>query len=576
MIFDGLTSGQIGLIIGICCGVVVLAILGVVLYFCVIRKNRYRKIIKELDKKYSFLDALLVGQDSQYIHRLEIISRTNLLYVEKYETFSKRFQEIYENDDKFTHDLIKQLLTLINNNQYKDIKNSINDAKRAVLVLEERINKLDADLFEVIKVEEDSRTTILKLKESYRQVKQEYYSSAADLEFVSETFNKVFDKLDSEFSKFEELIESAEYDEANALVPTISKVIGALETAISNLPDLVSLVHSVLPNRVHDLETRFREVEKDGLPLFHFAFKNKIEGYKKVLKEQENKLTQLQYHGVKEACDIIQSDIDATYSALDEEIESKAYFEKESQSVYNKAAELEKAFLKICAILPEVNKVYLIDEHQSGQLELLRKNIDKLGEAKRNLDGFVHSGTKQPFSLLKKKLDDLNHNYENASVGLAEFKTYLESLKISAQEAYNMVFNYYYRAKQIELQIREFGIPSLVENYSQAIDEVYEHINEIDKLIKKKPINIVEVNQKVESLKGIANTLFDEVESKSREQKLAESAIVYANRDRNHQQDVHQQLSMLEKCFNDGDFLKVYHDANAIYRKNHVEESNDK
>ena len=68
---------------------------------------------------------------------------------------------------------------------------------------------------------------------------------------------------------------------------------------------------------------------------------------------------------------------------------------------------------------------------------------------------------------------------------------------------------------------------------------------------------------------------FDDVENKYREEQLAESAIVYANRDRNHQADVHQQLSVLEKSFFQGEFVKVYHEANNVYKRTHVEDSDN-
>ena len=70
-----------GVIIAIIAGVVVLGVLGFLLYYFVISRNRIKHQVRELQKKYSYLDALLIGQDSQYIHRLEIISRTNLLYL---------------------------------------------------------------------------------------------------------------------------------------------------------------------------------------------------------------------------------------------------------------------------------------------------------------------------------------------------------------------------------------------------------------------------------------------------------------------------------------------------------------
>ena len=56
---------------------------------------------------------------------------------------------------------------------------------------------------------------------------------------------------------------------------------------------------------------------------------------------------------------------------------------------------------------------------------------------------------------------------------------------------------------------------------------------------------------------------------------LAESAVIYANRDRSHQSDVDAQLNLLETEFAAGQFEKVYKEATALYRKNHVEESED-
>ena len=98
-------------------------------------------------------------------------------------------------------------------------------------------------------------------------------------------------------------------------------------------------------------------------------------------------------------------------------------------------------------------------------------------------------------------------------------------------------------------------------------------IDEIDKAVKVQPIAVDDINEKVDVLKSTANALFDEVENKFREMQLAESAVVYVNRDRNHQDDVHQQLCVLEDGFYHGDFVKVYHDANALFKRMHVEDA---
>ena len=235
--------------------------------------------------------------------------------------------------------------------------------------------------------------------------------------------------------------------------------------------------------------------------------------------------------------------------------------------------DLEKAFLKICSLLPEIYKTYVVTDERKEKVEQLKQTMNALGTTKQSLDNYVHSSLKQPFSTLKSKLDELAAQYAIAKEGMEEFKQYIEFLKTSSEEAYTLVFVYYYRLKQVEGLLRDIAIPDFSEPYRVRIEDCYDLLNEIDKAIKVQPIAVDDINEKVNVLKSNANALFDEIENKFREMQLAESAVVYANRDRNHQDDVHQQLSALEKDFYHGEFVKVYHDANAIFKRMHVEDA---
>ena len=567
---SGKTVAIIFIVIGI---IAVLAVLGVLLYIFVFSRNSYKRQIRDLERKYSYFDALLVGQDTQYIHHLEIVSRTNLLYVEKYNTYSKKFKEVFDNDDKFAESMIKQLNSLVASNQYRNIKMVIADAKKAIAIFEEAVNRLDAELYEIIRPEEEARQAILKLKENYRRVKQIFYSNSNDLELVAGSFNKVFEKLDTSFVEFENHIESAEYEEANELLPIITKVIDALETALSDLPNLCILVQSVIPEKIELLSNEYSAIEKRGVPLFNLSFKHRVEVWNATIEELKKQLINLQTNGVMDKINQIMNDIEKTRSLLNVEVDDKVVFEEAADRLYKEAINLEKEFLKICSLLPEVEKIYIISEEQKQRIETLKEDMNRMGSSKRTLDNYIHSGTKQPYSILRKKLDELQNDYDVAEKGLSDFKAYIESLKTSSEEAYNLIFVYYYRCKQSENTLREIGVTTLVEQYRSETETCYEILNEIDNYLKVQPIDVMHVNEKVEQLKNIANRLFEEVENKRLEQQLAESAVVFANRDRKQQADVHQQLSVLEKSFYAGEFVKVYHDANAIYKRTHVEES---
>ena len=569
-----LSVGQkVGLGFAIGGGLVSLGVLFFLLYHFVISRNSIKHQVRELQKKYSYLDALLIGQDSQYIHRLEIISRTNLLYVDKHEKFSRRFKEIYENDDKFAESMLKQLNALINNKQFKNIKTVIIDTKKAMKVFEDKVNALDNDLYTLIKPEEDSRQSILKLKENYRRVKQNFYANSNDLDLVSSSINQVFDKLDQMFVEFETHIESAEYDDAQALLPTIGKVVSALESALSQLPNLCILVNAVVPEKIEELKREYDDMEAKGLPLYNLSFPMKLGEWNNDLNIIRTRLTKLQIANIMESLDTLQSEIEETRELLNNEEKDKIYFETNNKEIYQNVIDLEKTFLKICSLLPEIYKTYVVTTDRSEKIEHLKQVMNTLGSTKQSLDNYIHSSMKQPYSTLKSKLDELSAQYDVAKEGIEEFKQYVEFLKTSSEEAYTLVFVYYYRLKQVESLLREIAIPEFSEPYHVRIEDCYDLLNEIDKAIKVQPIAVDEINDKVANLKTSANALFDEIENKFREMQLAESAIVYANRDRNHQEDVNQQLSALEKEFYHGEFVKVYHEANAIFKRMHVEDT---
>ena len=568
MILEGMPQGLLITIIVIGS---LIAIAGfVLLYIYVILPQSYKKQARSLEKRFSYLDAKLIGQDSQYIHRIEIISRTNLLYLEKYETFSRRFKSIFETEDKYSESMIKQLNSLISAKQFKAIKAVIVDTKKALDLFEENLNALDSDLYKVIKLEEDCRKQIDYLKEVYRHVKQTYYSESADLEMVSTTFNKMFDKIDSTFSRLDELIESAEYDEINEEVPMMNNVLIVLGKVLIELPTLCTMTKSIVPEKISEIQAKYKETEKQGVPLYHIAFKNHVDDWKKRLSDLTKRVINLQCSGVHTECDLILAEINRVSTQLDEEIKARTYFKENYEEVYRHVNDVQKTFLKISSILPQVEDIYLIGTEQKNRIDELSKAVTDLGNSKRYLDGFVLSGTRQPYSLLKNQLDELKANYEVVAAGVDGFKNYIDSLKTTAEEAYKMIYVYYYRMKEIEKVLADINIQELVDSYQEKIDAAYDVLNYIYDQIQSKPINVDEITNKIEQLKNISNALFEEIDNKSRYSVMAESIIMQLNNFRN-EQDIAQSLEQLEASFYKGEFESVYNRASALNRsQNHL------
>ncbi len=564
-----LALDKTGIIVIVTIGAVLLLAAFVLLYFLVLQPIKYRKQIRNLEKQYSYYDSLLIGQDTQYIHRLEIISRTNLLYMSKYETFNRRFRNIYDTEDKYADSILKQLNALIKAKQYKNIKSVISEAKKAIDTLGESTKALDHDLHEVIKLEEDCRRSIDHLREVYRHVKQTYYSESDDLELVSQTFNKMFDKIDGVFSKFEDMLEGAEYEEINQEISSLDSVLTALGHVLIDLPYLCATLKTTIPEKLNQLQAKYRETEKEGVPLYHLSFKSRSDEWKKRNQELTKKIINLQCSGLKAESNIILEEMNELSKLLDQEVEARDYFNANFDRIYRQVNDVEKRFLKICSLLPEIQQIYQINEAEKKRIDELSTSIDNLSSAKRFLDGFVHSGTRQPFSLLKGKLDELEENYNVVNAGVNAFKDYVDSLKSTAEEAYKLISSYYHRTKLSEAILAEIDNANISSRYNEKIDLIYESLNDIYTEIQSRPIKVEDVSVKINNLESLANSMFDEIEVLYKEQKNAEVALTILNSERD-EQDINQVATGLELAFDKGDFASVSSQAISIYKNRHT------
>lgn len=557
-------------LIGIAAGSAALVIVAFILiYFFAIRPIRIKGQVKELAKRFSYLDAKLIGQDSQYFHRLEIISRTNLLYLDKYEVFSRRFKAIFENEDKYCDSMLKRLNSLIAAKQFKHIGDVILEAKKSIDVFEESVTAFDADLYEIIKLEEECRKSIDGSKETYRHIKQTYYSESTEIQMVAGTFAKAFEKIDNTFANFDELIERAEYDEINDQIPVLNNVLTALGKVLIELPDLCSLSKTIIIEKITDIQNKYNETEKDGIPLYHLGFKKLVEDWKKRLNEINKKIINLQIYGVHSECELILAEIEDVSRQLDEEVNCRNQFNEKYKSTYENVNAIEKVFVKLCASLPQVKEIFKIDE-QERQIEELSVLVGNLSNAKRFLEGFVYSGIKQPYSLLKKQLDELSDNYDLVETNVQNFKNYIDSLKSTSEEAYKMVFVYYKRVKEIEQILSEINIPEFKDLYTDKIEAIYDVLNDIYNELNTQPINVIEVSNKIEQLKNIANAMFDEIDENATEAKVSENLLAKLGTFRN-QEDINQSFKTLEGSFYKGQFKNVHNQAEVLLQ-NLVEE----
>ena len=125
----------------------------------------------------------------------------------------------------------------------------------------------------------------------------------------------------------------------------MDEVLAALGHVLIDLSSLCKTVKSVIPEKLVELQNKYKDTEREGVPLYHLSFKAHIEEWKKRLNELTKKIINLQCGGAKTQCDLILTEIDEYSELLTSEIESRKYFNENYSRIYNEVNEVEKLFV---------------------------------------------------------------------------------------------------------------------------------------------------------------------------------------------------------------------------------------
>ena len=533
-----------------------------VIYKFVIEKNNMRRQISELDRRFEYLHALLIGQDAQYVRRLEIIARTNLIYIEIHTKFLKKFKEVRDKHDAKAQSTINHLKDLRDEKglNAKRLKEEIIDAKALIDAFDREVNDLNSELLSVVKPEEDCRQISLTHKERFRRIKQEYFAKQNNLSLVSESFEQTFGLIDSLFDQFDKLVESANYDDANLMLPKIDKILDEISNDMSKLPNLCTMVTTYIPDKISSLENAFEIMQRDHFPLEHLCVKSAIREMKDEVNVYTTKIKRFDLKNVDEELNNIVSRIDEFITLFDDEKKARQEFESNNESIYSMVTTIERRFIKLCNTIPEVQKIYVVNEVQQTNINNIHNSINRLGALKRSLDTYIHSATKQPYSMLVSKMRELKTASDEVIASMDDFMKYIASLKNDSEEAFKHIYEGFYKVKDIERTLRKIDIEKIDAKYHEVVEQYYEYLKEVNVLLKTKPINVEKINNDIVEMTKIENEYFGKglIGSTYNMMVLATNSIVYANRDRGNFADINDLINQAENMYYEGEFEQSY------------------
>lgn len=518
-----------------------------------------RKQVQQLAEQFEKAHGLLFGEIARYIKRLENISQTNMTYLESYTMWRSRFTDVRDVSDPQMQTLIINLQDLLSNKQKGDIKKMLPEAKERVLHYTESVNDLFNGLKNKFKVEEEARMILSEQQEKFRSIKARYFLKQGDLSLLSSSLEVVFKKLDSLFDEVSGYLEDAHYiDAQNLLAKEIAPVLKAIDQIFEELPRICLEISTILPTKVGDLTNHYQEMIKEGFPLFNVLNQGNLDEYIESLNDFEARAKGLNFTSLKNDIAKMEESIEDKEQKLKKERESRSLFEQDITKTYEFENKLESNFINLNHSLPTVRTIYLLDNDDSLKIDNIQNIINKAGATKRQLDTFIHSGTKQPYSYLLEKMNLLKGQEEEGQKAIDEFVSYLGSLKKTTEASNVLVKDYYIKVKKAEVDIREIDNEVITKKTEGTLKKLFQNIDDLHEAVTTRPIDVKKCEALSQSLRDTADKFVEEIKADKEYERKAREAVLLANRFRSENPEIDVPLIQAESFYQNGQFLEAY------------------
>ena len=170
------------------------------------------------------------------------------------------------------------------------------------------------------------------------------------------------------------------------------------------------------------------------------------------------------------------------------------------------------------------------------------------------LDAYIHSATKQPYSILTTKMGELAEYGGEVEEKLNAYHAYIVSLKTDTEYSYEKVNNYSMELTTLYNTMLGLNHKVLSTIYEEEYKSVCELIQTINKTITTKPVDVSEVNFSCQTLINKAEKLLREMTNSLNMYQMAQNIIVFTNKYRSSFSNVNEVLNRAQIHFENGEF----------------------
>lgn len=530
-------------------GTILVALIIFMIVYHSIKLKIYRQEILDLQNQINGIKTLPL----QYrLGRVQSIAKNMPEVAEEYEQFTKDFEKITEFQKN-------ELGVLVNEVDESLFYGKTHGIKKKFALIREMTQRYDHDakdllarIEKVTEIENIQRVEIIRVKEKYREVGNEYEKIRVKVEEFVPHALEMFKELDDDFVKLETLMNNQMFADAKNFTEEIENRIDSLQENLKDLPSYVYVVSDLLPSKIDKVDELITSLEGDEYALEEMNIAARRQEVDKQMEESIAHVKNVDIKGAAEVLEPLTGLIEELVIDLGKELDSYKQFKEKWRESYNELQRLTDVYQNTMKEYRRLITEFVIDEEEV----VISKKYEEFKQIQKDANDLIEQMESGHFAYanMLEHVENLYDRMMQHDAYLEEFKKQKEDIDTKNQKTEELLENINIVLLEIKSEIKNEHLPLVNDSYRDYIADSYNKVEEIKRFKAHKPVVLNELCAKVEGARDVIYKLYDNVHNMIVTAGMVEDAIVYANRYRSMFLEVNTELTKAEVLFRNGEY----------------------
>ncbi|MBR6136882.1 MAG: septation ring formation regulator EzrA [Bacilli bacterium] len=538
----------IGSVVAICLVIVI-----VILHFVKRAEiNFYKNKLKKLEIARNQIASTPVLLE---LSKVEPIIKNDKME-EKYTEWQDKFTYIKEKRLSVIDDMLIDLDVFVEKRDYKNCIIRIAKTEIEIYKVRESAEHLLDQIKDITLSEAKYRSIVTKLKTKYRSLNKEFNEHRELYGIMQESIDLQLENIEKRFLDFEKVMEANDYNEVVHVCKALDNLIDHMEILIKEMPDVLLMIQTVIPNRMKEVESTYKEMVEKGFVLDYLNIEYNIEESKKNLERILDKVKVINLEGCMFDLKTMLEYYDSLFIDFEKERLSRKVYEEVSKDFSKRLEKTNKLVSDVYDQLDDIKSMYDLSDDDIGIIHDVNKTLVMINDDHKKMIQ-KEEAKSCPYSMLNEEVETLTNRLTNMEV---DFDQALKSLgnmyddEVRAREQLEEIQGI---LKNCKNEIRTYKLPVVSDVYFVQLGEAQDAVMEVIHELEQKPIVIKTLNTRVDTARDLVLKLYNTTNEMIHNAELAERCIVYLNRFRSTYDGVNSSLDDAEEKFNKGDYREA-------------------